>query len=145
MLLCLLHCAVCVQPAPPGQCEGRSRCSRARHLLHRHIAQHIPGGSIQGRQVCLKRGLALDSMGIGHDVCEWVGGQHLLCLPPCRHGVAASSHTPPPLTYASVTCEHTTRSSFIHSFIHSFILEWQKVCGASDRFTQQAALCSPQR
>jgi hypothetical protein len=27
----------------------------------------------------------------------------------------SSSHTPPPLTYAGVKCEHTTRSSFIHS------------------------------
>jgi hypothetical protein len=29
---------------------------------------------------------------------------------------SSSSHTPPPLTYAGVKCEHTTRSSFIHSF-----------------------------
>jgi hypothetical protein len=31
------------------------------------------------------------------------------------HGESSSSHTPPPLTYAGVKCEHTTRSSFIHS------------------------------
>jgi hypothetical protein len=62
MLLCLPDAAVCVQPAPPGQCEGSSRRSRARHLLHRHITQHIPGGSLQGRQVRLKRELVLDCM-----------------------------------------------------------------------------------
>jgi hypothetical protein len=30
------------------------------------------------------------------------------------HGESSSLHTPPPLTYAGVKCEHTTRSSFIH-------------------------------
>jgi hypothetical protein len=31
------------------------------------------------------------------------------------HEVSSSSHTPPPARVLGVKCEHTTRSSFIHS------------------------------
>jgi hypothetical protein len=44
--------------------------------------------------------------------------------------------TPPPLTYAGVECEHTTRSSFIHAF------SWQGgwvVCGTAARQAQASA------
>jgi hypothetical protein len=48
-----------------------------------------------------------------------------LCCWLCGFGKRSSpSHTPPPLTYAGVECENTTRSSFIYSFGQRAACQW---------------------